>query len=42
MLGNLKLKVRQTKEDPRRIKTEVNENPKKISIFANKPKVPLA
>lgn len=37
MIGNLKLKVRaQVKEEPapnRRIKTEMNENSKKISFY---------
>lgn len=34
MIGNLKVKVRTTREDPaRRIKTETNENPKKISFY---------
>lgn len=44
MIGNLKVKIRQTKEEiPRRIRTEANENTKKISLY-NQPKlkVPLA
>jgi len=44
MIGNLKVKIRQTKEEvPRRIRTEANENTKKISLYNQpKPKVPLA
>lgn len=44
MIGNLKVKVRSSKdEQPRRIRTETNENNKKISFYNNpKPKVPLA
>lgn len=46
MIGNLKLKVRGTggkEEAPsRRIKTEMNENGKKISVYINKPRAPLA
>lgn len=44
MIANLKVKIRSTKEDTtRRIRTEANENSKKISLYANaKPKVPLA
>jgi hypothetical protein len=45
MIGNLKLKVRGGREEPlpnRRIKTETNENSKKISCYLNKSKVPLA
>lgn len=41
---NYKLKTRQQKEETsnRRIKTETNENPKKISFYLNKPiKQPL-
>ena len=34
MIGNLKVKVRSAKDEPsRRIKTETNENPKKISFY---------
>jgi len=44
MIANLKVKIRSTKEDTtRRIRTETNENSKKISLYTNaKPKVPLA
>lgn len=45
MIGNLKLKVRPSKEEAvpsRRIKTEINENAKKISFYMNKTKAPLA
>jgi serine/threonine protein kinase len=45
MIGNLKLKVRgAAKEEApsRRIKTEMNENGKKISVYINKPRAPLA
>lgn len=44
MIANLKVKIRPTKEDStRRIRTEANENTKKISLYSNaKPKVPLA
>lgn len=43
MLGNLKIKVRSTKDDnTRRIRTEANENPKKISFYQpHKPRPPL-
>ena len=34
MIGNLKVKVRGGREEPgRRIRTETNENPKKISFY---------
>ena len=44
MIANLKVKITPAKEDStRRIRTEANENTKKISLYTNpKPKVPLA
>ena len=44
MIGNLKVKVRSGREEPaRRIKTEANENPKKISFYnQNRLRQPLA
>lgn len=43
MIGNLKVKIRGAKEEPvRRIRTEMNENPKKTSFYQpNKGKLPL-
>jgi len=44
MINQLKLKLRPTKEETapsRRIKTDMCENNKKISFYANKPKIPL-
>lgn len=41
MIGNLKVKVRSKGEEPaRRIRTEANENPKRISFY-NQPKTKL-
>ena len=43
MIGNLKVKVRSVREEPaRRIRTETNENPKKISFYnPTRPRQPL-
>jgi hypothetical protein len=45
MIGNMKLKIKSSKEEgvpSRRIKTEMVENTKKITVVSNKARQPLA